>query len=160
MERTRYSCLMVVAAWKPYRISKYSWIVSSGLLLRTTANMKDFKVAVAAWDTSEEQVVLPDWIRMNTLGVRFLAGEFQEDVRDLLKRMREPCKSNVAAWKHWRVIRQLEVGYLHKSDFRARADWRKQDPLVWCFAVGRASEWSPRVVQPNCDRGRVHQESS
>ena len=57
------------------------------------------RVAVAAWG---KNVPLGRRI-VQGLGVRILAGEFHEDVREVLARERQSCKINLVAWKPWRI---------------------------------------------------------
>ena len=81
-------------------LSQDSHLIVADIVLRqTTGGLKNFKVAVAAWDSQAQ----PDWTKITSLAVRFLAGEFQTDVIEVLKRMRESCKVNVAAWKPGRI---------------------------------------------------------
>ena len=74
-------------------------LIADVCLHQMTGGLKDFKVAVAAWDSPTQ----PDWTRITELTVRVLAGEFHTDVRDVLKRMRDSCAVQVAAWKPGRV---------------------------------------------------------
>ena len=74
-------------------------LIADVCLHQMTGGLKDFKVAVAAWDSPTQ----PDWTRITELTVRVLAGEFHTDVRDVLKHMRESCMVQVAAWKPGRV---------------------------------------------------------
>ena len=60
------------------------------------------RVAVAAWGKN-----VPLGRRMlQGLGVRILAGEFHEDVREVLARERQSCKINLVAWKPWRISKR------------------------------------------------------
>jgi len=74
-------------------------LIADVCLHQVTGGLKDFKVAVAAWDSPTQ----PDWTRITELTVRVLAGEFHTDVREVLKHMRESCMVQVAAWKPGRV---------------------------------------------------------
>ena len=115
MERTRYSCLINVAAWKPYRISKYSWVVSSSLIfaLGPIGENKIHWYRPSQWEgrpsgaheLSNPTVTVEESIRNRHKGV--MMGEY-------------PAENN--AWKEIKFQLSTNFG-IPKRDTDASARW-------------------------------------